>query len=92
MAILSIENIRFDDNYCYVDAIIEDAKCIKNQTLIDPPEWGPALCSTSFNIEELDIPVNEQEFMQLLEEICPAWRVIDLPYADDFEDEVHNVI
>ena len=92
MAILSIQDIRFDDNSCYVEAFIEDAKCIKNQTLLDPPEWGPALCSASFNTEELEIPANEQEFMQLLEEICPAWRVIDLPYVDDFEDEVYNVI
>jgi hypothetical protein len=92
MAILSIEDLQFDDKCCYVEAIIEDSVCTRHQTLYDPPEFGPALCSASFNTEDIEIPSDENQFKQLLEEICPAWRVIDPPYIDDFEVEVHNVI
>jgi len=85
MAILSIENLQLGKDYCYVEAIIEDAKCIATQTLFDPPEFGPALCATSFDPSEMDVPQDEEEFKKFLEELCPAWRVIDSPYIDDFE-------
>lgn len=85
MAILSIEDIQIDDNYCYVEAIIEDAVCIRNQTDLDPAEYGPRLCASSFNTEDIEIPIDEAEFKKMLENLCPAWRVIDPPYIDDFE-------
>jgi hypothetical protein len=85
MAILSIENLRIGDRYCYVEAIIEDVKCIRNQTHLDPPEFGPALCCASFDPSEMDVPADEQEFKKFLEDLCLAWRVIDSSYVDDFE-------
>lgn len=86
MAILSIEDIQFDDKTCYVQAIIEDVVLTRTQTLIDPPEFGPGLCSTSFNTEDVEIPANEKDFMKLLEELCPAWRVVDKVNGNDFDD------
>ena len=85
MSILSIENLQIDDKCCYVEAIIDDVALIHHQTRFDPPEYGPALCSTSFNTEDVEVPADENEFKKLLEELCPAWRIIDPPYIDDFE-------
>lgn len=91
MAILSIENIKFDDKHCYVEAIVEDVICTRQQTQLDPAEYGPGLCSTSFSTEDLNVPSDEKEFMKLLEEICPVWQVVDNVHFDRYKIQLASI-
>jgi len=44
-----------------VTAIIDDAVLVYNQTLVDPPEYGPGLCITSFLLENVDFDLNNEK-------------------------------
>jgi len=44
-----------------VTAIIDDAVLVYNQTLVDPPEYGPGLCITSFILENVDFDLNNEK-------------------------------
>jgi len=47
-----------------VTAIIEDAVLVYHQTLLDPPEYGPALCITSFPLEQIDFNLNDKDALK----------------------------
>ena len=87
MAILSIEACWVEKNYCYIQAIIEDAALVKAQTLIDPPEFGPALCSTSFDPNGEEIPDDDKKLIEFLDSRFVSWRPVPLPVFDDYEED-----
>jgi hypothetical protein len=80
MSILSIETFYIEDGYVNVMAVVEDMKLLYNQTLYDPPEYAPALCEASFEVdsEALD-EVSESDVLliQYLESLDLDWEVID---------------
>ena len=47
-----------------VTAIIDDAVLIYNQTLLDPPEYGPGLCITSFPLEQIDFNLDDKDALE----------------------------
>lgn len=47
-----------------VTAIIDDAVLVYNQTLLDPPEYGPGLCITSFSLEDVDFNLYDKNALK----------------------------
>jgi hypothetical protein len=87
MQILSIEDMQIDDNYCYVEAIIDESVLVRGQTHLDPPEYGPALCKTSFDPGEITIPEDEHAFKILLESLDLDWRTAEPPDMFDPDED-----
>ena len=84
--IKSIESIhQSEDKTVYVSAVIEDVVEVYGQTLYDPPEYGPALCEASFELDDDEIlPDNEHELLQFLEDLDLTWDLVD--NSDDYFD------
>lgn len=60
-----------------ITAVVEDAIQIAHQTLVDPPEYGPAVCTASFYLEEGEqIPSEEDELLDYLENLELDWDPI----------------
>ena len=79
MTIQRIESVDCDEfGTITVSAIIEDMILVYNQTLYDPPEYGPALCEASFELDVDEIvPDNEYDLIQYLERLDLDWIVLD---------------
>jgi hypothetical protein len=59
-----------------VTAIVEDMVLTHSATYYDPPEYGPALCETTFSIEDCDINIRDDR--QLTEFLYDAeWEIIE---------------
>lgn len=80
--IQSIESIhQSEDRTVYVSAVVEEAVEVYGQTLYDPPEYGPALCEASFELDEDEIlPDNEHELIQYLDNLDLMWNLVDNSY------------
>jgi hypothetical protein len=64
-----------------ITALIEDKVLIRSQTWYEPPEYGPARCTTSFYKEDIDFDLNEREELEnYLENV--EWEIIDI--SDDY--------
>jgi hypothetical protein len=68
-----------------VTAIIDDAVLIYNQTLLDPPEYGPGLCITSFPLEQIDFNLDDKDALEdfLLDADWEVLRHKDYDYDYD---------
>ncbi len=72
-----IYDIVKNKNFITVKAVIEDSVQTYAATLIDPPEYGPALCEASFELEENEIlPKDEDDLIDYLESLNLDWEVI----------------
>lgn len=73
-------NIDKDDSDLTITAkaIIEDAVVFLHQTMIDPAEYAPALCETTFTWYDYDEDENltEEAVISLLEEYA-VWEPCD---------------
>ena len=73
-----IETFQQNENRIYVRGIVEDVIEIYPATLEDPPEYGPALCEASFELDEDEIvPEGEDALLDYLNELYLDWRIID---------------
>lgn len=79
MTIQQIEKVDCDEfGVVTVTAIIEDSILVHEQTLYDPPEFGPGLCEASFELDEEEmLPDNEYDLIQYLEKLDLDWILID---------------
>ncbi len=61
-----------------VKAIVEDMVLVYPQTMEEPAEYGPALCTASFTISEDDeaLPENDDELIEYLEGLDLEWEVV----------------
>jgi len=87
MTILSIESFYQDEEKFYVTAMVEDVVQVYAQTYYEPAEYGPALCETTFTIDNeelrsLVIPDNDEELVKFLEELDLNWKMVD--NSDDY--------
>jgi len=65
------------DNQVSVEAVVEDMVLLYSQTHTDPEEYGPALCSVTFELEEGEqLPINEDELIDYLNDMNLDWEVI----------------
>ena len=75
--ILSIDEIKQEDDLVSVRAFVEDAVQTYSQTYYDPPEYGPALCETSFYLDEDEIlPKDEEQLLNYLNSLDIFWEVL----------------
>jgi hypothetical protein len=72
-----IYNVRKDGDNIVVKAVVEDCVMTHSATEIDPPEYGPALCEASFELEENEIlPRDDDDLIDYLESLNLDWEVI----------------
>jgi len=77
--VLEIYDVSFShDDICTVEAVIEDAVVVQQQTLEDPEEYGPALCRGAFYVCEEDVsPATDEGLRRMLAERIDNWEVVD---------------
>lgn len=76
--VLEIHEIQFDGDNLLVTALVDDAVLVRGQTLLDPPEWGPALCRGSMLLDsETLIPSTDSELCALVGSRIDDWAPID---------------
>jgi hypothetical protein len=75
--ILSIDELRQENDLVFVKAVIEDAVQTYSQTYYEPPEYGPALCESSFYLDEdEELPENEEQLLNYLNSLSLDWEVL----------------
>ena len=48
------------------------------QLATTPDQWGPGLCSTSFELaDDQSIPTDEDGFCSYLDQLDPQWQLVD---------------
>jgi hypothetical protein len=74
-----IEDLQIsNDNTVVVTAMIEDAVLVYEQTMLDPAEYGPAMCKATFDLNEDDVlPEDEEELKELLEDLELNWEPME---------------
>lgn len=82
MQVLAIEDTFIDGNDVTVTAVVDEMRLIRKSTYLDPDEYAPALCRTSFELDEGEqIPLDEDGFCDYLAKLDPNWEL--LPIEDD---------
>lgn len=82
---IQVENISIDEEKqeVTVSAVVDDAILTYAGSLYDPPEYGPALCTTTFSVDCVDIN-NKKELQEFLKSV-EDWEVVDdSDYYDDY--------
>jgi hypothetical protein len=82
---IQVENISIDEakQEVTVSAVIEDVVLTYAGSHYDPPEYGPALCTTTFSADCVN--VNDEKELQKFLETVDYWEVIDdSDYYDDY--------
>jgi hypothetical protein len=70
------------EGYVSVVAVVEDMRLVRNQTLLDPPEYGPAVCEAGFYLnEDEQLPEDDDELLTFLSEFDLDWKI----YEDFFD-------
>jgi hypothetical protein len=76
-----IYNLEQKDDCVNVKAIVEDCVEIYPATNIDPAEYGPALCETTFYLDEDEtLPKDEEDLIDYLENLNLDWKVLPRDY------------
>mgnify|MGYP003109862737 FL=1 len=72
-----IEDVFVEDQQVTVIAMIEDMVTVHSGTYLDPPEYGPALCKATFEIDE-DDNINLQNFKNMENYLIDIeWEIIN---------------
>jgi hypothetical protein len=75
--IVSIDEIKQEDDLVFVRAVVEDAVQTYSQTYYEPAEYGPALCEASFELDEDgELPKNEEDLLDYLNSLNLSWEVL----------------
>jgi len=78
MSVLSIHETTTDNNNVTITAMVEDMRLLYKATRDDPEEWCPALCSTSFELDDNEsIPLDEDSFCEFLDSLGLQWELVD---------------
>ncbi len=82
MQVLAIEDTTINGYEVTVTAIVDEMRLIYRSTYLDPEEYAPALCRTSFELDEGEqIPLDEDGFCDYLALLNPDWEL--LPVDND---------
>ena len=72
-----IYSIDQTDDLVKVTAVIEESRLVYAGGRLDPPEYGPGLCESSFYLEEGEtLPDDEDELIDLLESMDLDWELV----------------
>jgi hypothetical protein len=76
--VIEIRDLSFDGDRLVVEAVVDDAVLTRQQTELDPPEWGPALCRGSLLFSDDDrIPATDRDMNRLISDRVDNWEVIE---------------
>ena len=77
--VIEIDNLEFDhDGLLRVTAVVDEMVLVRKQTLLDPPEWGPALCRGSFYLSDEDlVPATDALLRKLISDRVDDWAPVD---------------
>lgn len=75
--VIEIRDLCFDGDRLVVEALVDGVVLTRQQSELDPPEWGPALCRGSFLFCDEDrIPATDKEMGRLIGERIDTWEVL----------------
>ena len=77
--VLSIESFDRDANdLCTVVAVVDAAVVVIPATLVDPEEYGPALCRGTFYVPDDEvIPEDHAELCRFVGDSVLYWQIVD---------------
>jgi len=77
--VIEIDSLDFDhDGLLHVTAFVDEMVLVRKQTLLDPPEWGPALCRGSFYLSDEDlVPATDALLRKLISDRVDDWAPVD---------------
>ena len=77
--VLEIDSLEFDhDGLLRITAVVDEMVLVREQTFLDPPEWGPALCRGSFYLSDEDlVPATDALLRKLIADRVDDWAPID---------------
>ncbi len=79
MQVLTIEDTTINGYEVTVTAIVDEMRLIYRSTYLDPEEYAPALCRTSFELDEGEqIPLDEDGFCDYLAKLDPNWELLPI--------------
>lgn len=82
MIVLAIEDTTINGYEVTVTAVVDNMRLLYKATHLDPDEYAPALCRTSFELDEGEqIPLDEDGFCDYLTDLEPCWEL--LPVDND---------
>lgn len=82
---IQVENISIDETKqeVTVSAVVDNVVLTYAGSYYDPPEYGPALCTTTFDMDCVNVN-DKKELQKFLESVCD-WEVVDdSDYYDDY--------
>jgi hypothetical protein len=75
--VIEIRDLCFDGDRLVVEALVDGVVLTRQQSELDPPEWGPALCRGSFLFCDDDrIPATDKEMIRLIVDRIDTWEVL----------------
>ena len=83
MSVLAIEDTIIEGSNVTVTAVVDEMRLLYRASRFEPEEWAPALCTTSFELdEEQQIPTDEDGFCSYLDQLELHWQLIDTSDCD----------
>lgn len=77
-SVLAIENTTIKGNHVTVEAVVDEMQCIRRADNFGPAEYAPALCQTTFQLDEGEqVPVDEDGFCRYLDQLDLDWQLVD---------------
>jgi hypothetical protein len=75
--VIEIRDLSFDGDRLVVEAVDDGVVLTRQQSELDPPEWGPALCRGSFLFCDDDtVPATDKDMIRLIAARIDTWEVI----------------
>ena len=72
-----IYDVQQENDVVTVKAVLEDAVLAYPATNTDPEEYGPALCESSFSLDENELlPKDDDQLIEYLESLDLDWEVV----------------
>jgi hypothetical protein len=78
MTVLSIHEFDIRGDNATVTALVDNMRLAHRATHLEPDEWAPAVCSSSFELhQDEQIPTNESDLCQYLTDLDLDWQLVD---------------
>jgi hypothetical protein len=83
MSVLAIYKFQIDDDYCTVEALVDDSVLVCPPTHDSPAEFDCGVCKARFVVDtEVSIPVDEDDFCSYLDSLNLDWRLVEVDNSD----------